>query len=256
MNHVSVHEDDAEIVEHLRACGVDAEFRLPHWRKGRCANLVIDPTFRTVGDAGMPASVQHRSPFTTRLRQLDVLENKHIPARYLRASHIQRLELVRGLMDSDGTISPDGKRCEFSNTDSRLVEGLAELLHGLGYKSSVYWARSRRRVIGGQDDCLGYWRVSWTAYAEEPMFRLSRKKRVADPRTQASEDTMTMMRFKGHRQIARASWPGRGGRHRADLPEPPRRNRGRASGGFRLAGGGGGDRHGQAMTPERSGDVL
>ena len=176
MNHVSVHEDDAEIVEHLRACGVDAEFRLPHWRKGRCANLVIDPTFRTVGDAGMPASVQHRSPFTTRLRQLDVLENKHIPARYLRASHIQRLELVRGLMDSDGTISPDGKRCEFSNTDSRLVEGLVELLHGLGYKSSVYWARSRRRVIGGQDrDCLGYWRVSWTAYAEEPMFRLSRK---------------------------------------------------------------------------------
>ena len=54
---------------------------------------MIDPTFRTVGDAGMPASVRHRSPFTTRLRQLDVLENKHIPARYLRASHVHAWNL-------------------------------------------------------------------------------------------------------------------------------------------------------------------
>jgi len=176
MNHVSVHEDDAEIAEHLHACGVEAEFRLPRWRKGRCANVVIDPTFRTVNDAGRPASVQHRSRFTTRLRQLDVLENKHIPVPYLRASREQRLELVRGLMDSDGTISPNGKRCEFSNTDGRLIEGLIELLRGLGYKPTVYRTNSRRRGIGGQDRAyLGYWRVSWTAYAEEPMFRLSRK---------------------------------------------------------------------------------
>lgn len=107
MNHVSVHEDDGEVAQHLRACGVDAEFRLPTWRKGRCANIVIDPTFRTLGDDGLPAGVQHRSRFTTRLRQLDVLDNKHIPPQYLRASRWQRLEL-RGLMDSDGSIAPDG----------------------------------------------------------------------------------------------------------------------------------------------------
>jgi len=29
MNHISVHEEDAEIVEHLRAFGVEAEYRLP-----------------------------------------------------------------------------------------------------------------------------------------------------------------------------------------------------------------------------------
>jgi hypothetical protein len=75
MNHVSLHEDDEETVAHLRACGVEAEFRLPHWRKGKCANVVIDPTFRTLNDAGLPATVQHRSRFTTRLRQLDVLES-------------------------------------------------------------------------------------------------------------------------------------------------------------------------------------
>ena len=176
MNHVSVHEDDGEVIEHLRACGVEAEFRLPRWRKGKCANVVIDPTFRTIDDAGLPASVQHRSRFTTRLRQLDVLDNKHIPAPYLRASRAQRLDLVRGLMDSDGTITPDGKRCEFSNADRKLVGNFVELLRSLGYKPTVYKVESRRRAIGDREhDCLAYWRVSWTAYREEPMFRLSRK---------------------------------------------------------------------------------
>ncbi|MCC7047108.1 MAG: DUF3489 domain-containing protein, partial [Alphaproteobacteria bacterium] len=65
MNHVSVHEDDAEIAEHLSACGVDAQFRLSRWRNGRCANIVIDPTFRLVDDGMTPASIQHRSRFTT-----------------------------------------------------------------------------------------------------------------------------------------------------------------------------------------------
>jgi hypothetical protein len=176
MNHISVHEDDAEVAEHLQACGVDAQFRLPSWRKGRCANIVIDPTFRMLDDRARPASIQHRSRFTTRLRMLDVLDNKHIPAAYLRASRAQRLELIRGMMDSDGTIAPDGKRCEFSNADRGLVDGMLELLRSLGYKPAVYFMGSRRKVINGQDrTSLGYWRVSWTAYSEEPMFRLSRK---------------------------------------------------------------------------------
>nr|WP_188901451.1 terminase gpA endonuclease subunit [Caldovatus sediminis] len=176
MNHISVHEEDAEVADHLRACGVDAIFRLPAWRKGRCGNIVIDPTFRLVDDGVTPARIQHRSRFTMRLRMLDVLENKHVPAAYLRASRAQRLELIRGLMDSDGTISPDGKRCEFSNTDPGLIEGMVELLRSLGYKPTIYRVASRQKVINGTDRaCLGYSRVSWTAYREEPMFRLSRK---------------------------------------------------------------------------------
>jgi Phage terminase large subunit (GpA) len=94
MNHLSVHEDDEEIAEHLRDCGVEVEFRLPRWRKGKCANVVIDPTFRTLNDHGVSTAVQHRSRFTTRLRMLDLLENKHVPISYLRASQTQRLELA------------------------------------------------------------------------------------------------------------------------------------------------------------------
>jgi len=107
MNHISVHEEDAEIIGHLHACGVEAEFRLPHWRKGRLANVVIDPTFRMRREDGASLPDCFRSRFVTRLRQLDVLDNKHVPLPYMRASRRQRLELVRGLMDSDGTITPE-----------------------------------------------------------------------------------------------------------------------------------------------------
>ena len=61
MNHISVHEEDAEVVEHLRACDVEAEFRLPKWRKGRIANVVIDPTFRMRRDDGSSLSDCFRS---------------------------------------------------------------------------------------------------------------------------------------------------------------------------------------------------
>jgi hypothetical protein len=138
LNHLSVHEDDTDIVEHLRACGVDAVFRLPHWRKGKCANVVIDPTFKTLDDQGHPVASCGASIFSVRLRQLDLLDNKHIPAAYLRGSREQRLELVRGLMDSGGSIGADGKRCEFGNTSKRLVDGMLELLRSLGYKPSLY----------------------------------------------------------------------------------------------------------------------
>ena len=39
---------------------------------------------------------------TSSLRSLNLLQNKHIPSMYLNASKSQRIELLRGLMDTDG----------------------------------------------------------------------------------------------------------------------------------------------------------
>ena len=40
----------------------------------------------------------------TRLNALNLLRNKHVPQKYLRSAGPQRLALLQGLMDSDGTI--------------------------------------------------------------------------------------------------------------------------------------------------------
>jgi hypothetical protein len=70
----------------------------------------------------------------TILRTNNFLGNKHIPESYLLSSKEQRLELLKGLMDSDGYITPKG-HAYFYNTNLKLVKEVQKLITSLGYKS-------------------------------------------------------------------------------------------------------------------------
>jgi hypothetical protein len=70
----------------------------------------------------------------TILRTNNFLGNKHIPESYLLSSREQRLELLKGLMDSDGYITPKG-HAYFYNTNLKLVKEVQKLITSLGYKS-------------------------------------------------------------------------------------------------------------------------
>lgn len=102
------------------------------------------------------------------LRDLGVLGNKHIPARYLRASTKQRLALLQGLMDTDGTCLPSGA-CEFYSCNETLARQACELINSLGIKAVV---REGRAMLAG-NDCRPKCRVKFTTAI--PMFRLTRK---------------------------------------------------------------------------------
>jgi len=72
----------------------------------------------------------------TLLRENNLLDNKHIPPQYLRASREQRIALLQGLIDTDGYVAPNG--CvEFSTTNERLAKDVAELVRSLGVKCSI-----------------------------------------------------------------------------------------------------------------------
>ena len=60
---------------------------------------------------------------------------KHIPDVYLRSSVRQRIELLRGLMDSDGYALKSGS-CGFSTVYPALANTFSELLASLGLRSS------------------------------------------------------------------------------------------------------------------------
>jgi hypothetical protein len=72
----------------------------------------------------------------TVLRENNLLENRHIPTVYSRASIEQRLELLRGLMDSDGYCDKSSGVVEFCSTTRRLVEGVRDLVCTLGMAAS------------------------------------------------------------------------------------------------------------------------
>lgn len=71
----------------------------------------------------------------SQLKALNLLNNKHIPEIYKNASRGQRLELLQGLMDSDGYINSSGTGI-FYNTKIGLCEDTKELIESLGYKTT------------------------------------------------------------------------------------------------------------------------
>ena len=70
----------------------------------------------------------------TILRLNNLLGNKHIPESYFLSSKEQRIELLMGLMDSDGYITPKG-HAYFYNTNLKLVKEVQKLITSLGYKT-------------------------------------------------------------------------------------------------------------------------
>jgi len=71
---------------------------------------------------------------THNLRKLNLLHNKHIPLVYLRASYSQRLDLLRGLMDTDGNVNSVRKQAVFTTCNKKLSNDVKELLLSLGQR--------------------------------------------------------------------------------------------------------------------------
>lgn len=102
------------------------------------------------------------------LKALGVLKNKHIPEAYRLASIEQRKELLRGLMDTDGTCMKD-RTCEFTSVNERLAKQVFDLTLGLGLRATMLVGRA---TIAGRDISAKY-RVRFVA--DWPVFSLERK---------------------------------------------------------------------------------
>ncbi|MFA6135013.1 MAG: LAGLIDADG family homing endonuclease [Phycisphaerae bacterium] len=102
------------------------------------------------------------------LRKLGVWGNKHVPDEYLLASVGQRWELLRGLMDTDGTCDERGQ-AYFDNTNKRIIDGVVALAFSLGLKPTV---TENRAMLYGVDHG-----PVWTVFlmARDPLFTIPRK---------------------------------------------------------------------------------
>lgn len=72
------------------------------------------------------------------LRYMGLLSNKHIPDIYQRASYEQRLQLLRGLMDTDGYYHPSRKRYVMSTGQEWQKNDMVKLVSSLGVKVTVF----------------------------------------------------------------------------------------------------------------------
>ena len=75
--------------------------------------------------------------FRRKLRDCNVLNNKHIPESYLQSSIEHRIELLQGLMDTDGCVTSNKRGFEYCSKSIELITGVKELIDSLGFKSTL-----------------------------------------------------------------------------------------------------------------------
>ena len=97
--------------------------------------------------------------------------DKFIPDIYKRGSKAQRLEVLKGLMDSDGTVDPKNKvsKCTFVSTSKQLAKDVIELVHTLGGYCSLSENKQHKNSLGQHL----YYRV--IIHLNECIFKLPRK---------------------------------------------------------------------------------
>jgi len=98
------------------------------------------------------------SKFHKELKKLNLLNNKHIPVEYLIDSRKNRLELLAGLIDTDGYTTNDG-RYEINIMNKKLAEDIANLSRQLGFRT--FMVEKYKQYKNMYDDTNG-WKYSWT----------------------------------------------------------------------------------------------
>lgn len=87
------------------------------------------------------ASPKARNPVRAELERFGLAGKgsaaKFIPNDYLLGSVEQRVELLRGLMDTDGYVSKDGITVQFTSTSRMLAEGVQQLVQSLGGTATI-----------------------------------------------------------------------------------------------------------------------
>lgn len=165
------HADD---FPHMKASLMDCE-ELSVRTQRNDTGTVISATFDDRWNVALREKPLSASLGNRILREAGFLRNKHIPQNYLRASREQRIALLQGLMDTDGTVDKKGKGLSFSNTNEKIILGMKELLASLGIKYSC-----RKKVT--QWDYKGVrkngsaWEIRFCVFRDHlEAFRLPRK---------------------------------------------------------------------------------
>jgi replicative DNA helicase len=151
-----------------RVCGGKARFSTPPTSAATCRRCGGSATGVLPSSRFCAGCWRSFGTLQAALRTIGVLNNKHIPTAYLRASEAQRRALLAGILDTDGTVTSTGAT-QLAVTSRELAEGVRELVRSLGYRCSV----STKCVSGRSEASSTCYMVNFTTSDE--VFQLPRK---------------------------------------------------------------------------------
>lgn len=131
--------------------------------------------------------------------------DKFIPEIYKRGSYEQRLELLKGILDTDGNIKKNGE-INLTTTSKRLVEDVTEVVRSLGGKTYMS-IRDRRnekpRLYNGKEikSKRICYQVGISFYETPELFHISRKKERIKKSSRIHKDFIKNVEFVGVEKV-------------------------------------------------------
>ncbi len=124
------------------------------WKEIENRGYILGPDL-SQGNSGL-AQTRTVYGLEKELRKLNLLKNKHLPSIFILSSKEQKIDILRGLMDSDGYYNKHRKRFVLSTTKKNQVEFCTELLASLGIKSTIIPCNKycKEKIIKGFDVCF------------------------------------------------------------------------------------------------------
>lgn len=122
--------------------------------------------------------------------------DKFIPNDYLYCSYEQRLWLLRGLMDTDGSATEH--YCVFATISKQLADNVRELVHSLGGYASINERKSGYKKDGKYIKCNNYYKlIIEFPQDHEEIFFLDRKIKKYKPKRKQFKRYITDIQYVG-----------------------------------------------------------
>lgn len=178
--HASFAGIDQEVISEINWHALSLGMNMREERaEGKCP--VFHITARGVDNSGKNNGGRgHRyNPMKLALYKLGLLQNEHIPQIYKANDRHSRLELLAGILDTDGSLTKDHSCYDYISSIERLADDVCFVARSLGF--SAY--KSPQNKTCGQNGKVGlYYRVCICGDTDEIPCRIQRKK--ASPRRQ------------------------------------------------------------------------
>ena len=166
---VGISTTDIEVVDYLKTYAEQLGLHLrEQLAENKCPSYHISSL--------MVGNHQNRYTLQGEFRKLDLLKNKHIPQSFLTASRTQRLQLLAGLIDSDGHYAAQYKVYEITQKNFILIKQIKFLCDSLGFRTSLVSKTASIKKTGFQTTV---YRVRFSGNLDEVPVKIARKKASA-----------------------------------------------------------------------------
>lgn len=157
-NNQKITTEDVEVVEYLEEYA--ERLGMTTSRKGLLTNIR-----RKI------ISCKTKNKLNLFLKAYNLIYNKHIPSVYIHNSRKIRLELLAGLLDSDGDLWQNGYH--FGNINKQLVEDVKNIADSLGFRTYMSGGKKFSKQLKRMYE---FWGVSISGKIDEIPVKIPRKK--------------------------------------------------------------------------------